>query len=199
MQRSLQSPGEHSTRRRRQLFDQSDVDAPALCPTFTATGPYPSSCANFNQLGFRVPFIAVSPFSKPHYVSHTTGDHTSLLKLIEMRWLNGASLTRRDANANPLLDMFDFVKAPLVNVNLSLLAQAPLPTLRPTATAVARLRDDSLISRGRARPKECVDATGSGCPKRATRSRTTSGRCFHRRPSRPRPSTVGAAINGRRW
>jgi phospholipase C len=105
------------------------VDAPALCPTFTATGPYPSSCANFNQLGFRVPFIAVSPFSKPHYVSHTRGDHTSLLKLIEMRWLNGASLTRRDANANPLLDMFDFVKAPLMNVNLSLLAPAPPPNL----------------------------------------------------------------------
>jgi phospholipase C len=105
------------------------VDAPALCPTFTATGPYPPNCANFNQLGFRVPFIAVSPFSKPHYVSHTTGDHTSLLKLIEMRWLNGASLTRRDANANPLFDMFDFVKAPLMNVNLSLLAQAPLPNL----------------------------------------------------------------------
>lgn len=62
-------------------------------------------------------------------MSHSTGDHTSLLKLIEMRWLNGASLTRRDANANPLLDMFDFVNAPLMNVNLSLLAQAPLPNL----------------------------------------------------------------------
>jgi phospholipase C len=105
------------------------VDAPALCPTFTPTGPYPSTCANFNQLGFRVPFIAVSPFAKPHYVSHTTGDHTSILKLIEMRWLQGAHLTLRDQNANPLLDMFDFVNAPLMNVNLSLLAEAPVPNL----------------------------------------------------------------------
>jgi phospholipase C len=104
-------------------------DAPALCPTFTATGPYPSSCANFNQLGFRVPFIAVSAFAKPHYVSHTTGEHTSLLKLIEMRWLNGANLTLRDQNADPLLDMFDFANAPLMNVNLSLLAPAPAPNL----------------------------------------------------------------------
>jgi phospholipase C len=105
------------------------VDAPQLCPTFTVTGPYPSSCANFNQLGFRVPFIAVSPFAKPHYVSHTTGDHTSILKLIETRWLHGVNLTLRDKNANPLLDLFDFANAPLMNVNLSLLAPAPPPNL----------------------------------------------------------------------
>lgn len=105
------------------------VDAPQLCPAFTASGPYPASCANFNQLGFRVPFIAISPFSKSHYVSHRTGDHTSLLKLIEMRWLNGAHLTLRDENANPLLDMFDFANAPSADVNLSLLAEAPPPNL----------------------------------------------------------------------
>ena len=49
------------------------VDAPGICPAFTPTGPYPADCATFNQLGFRVPFVAVSPFSKPHYVSHLTG------------------------------------------------------------------------------------------------------------------------------
>ncbi len=109
--------------------DSQTVDAPGLCPAFTVAGPYPASCANFNQLGFRVPFVAVSPFAKPHYVSHTVGDHTSLLKLIEMRWLNNASLTLRDKDANPILDMFDFANAPLMNVNLSLLAQAPAPNL----------------------------------------------------------------------
>jgi hypothetical protein len=62
-------------------------------------------------------------------VSHTIGDHTSLLKMIEMRWLNGASLTLRDKNANTLLDMFDFANAPLMSVNLSLLAPAPAPNL----------------------------------------------------------------------
>src|SRR6184192_1658302 len=66
----------------------SQSDAAAICPGFTATGPYPANCANFNQLGFRVPFIAVSPFSKPHYVSHTVADHTSLLALIEKRFLS---------------------------------------------------------------------------------------------------------------
>jgi hypothetical protein len=95
----------------------SPAEALAICPTFTPLGPYPADCANFDQLGVRVPFIAVSPFSKPHYVSHTVGDHTSLLALIEKRFLssnsgNGKShiqhLTARDANADPLEDLFNF-------------------------------------------------------------------------------------------
>jgi phospholipase C len=85
-------------------------EAPAVCPGFTATGPYPASCPTFNQLGFRVPFIAVSPFAKKKYVSHVVSDHTSLLALIENRFLSGARLTERDANANGLEDLFDFKK-----------------------------------------------------------------------------------------
>src|SRR5207245_3115404 len=91
--------------------DISRSDAAAICPGFTETGPYPASCANFNQLGFRVPLIAVSPFSKPHYVSHTVGDHTSLLALIEKRFLSPTSeqvtrphMTARDLNAATLED-----------------------------------------------------------------------------------------------
>src|SRR5207249_4943721 len=57
----------------------SQSDAAAICPGFTPTGPYPAACANFNQLGFRVPFVAVSPFSKPQYGSHTIGEHSSML------------------------------------------------------------------------------------------------------------------------
>ena len=55
----------------------------------------------------RVPFIAVSPWVKRHYVSHTIYDHTSILKFIETKF-NLPALTRRDANANDLLDLFDF-------------------------------------------------------------------------------------------
>jgi phospholipase C len=105
----------------------SRSEALNICPTFTNFGPYPSDCANFDQLGFRVPFIAVSPFSKPHYVSHTVGDHTSMLALIEKRFLsnnqgNGNShiqhLTARDANADPLEDMFNFSSSPSANVTI---------------------------------------------------------------------------------
>ncbi|MBV9182568.1 MAG: hypothetical protein JO356_14750 [Acidobacteria bacterium] len=102
----------------RSSSDTSVADAEALCPAMALdpTGPYPAQCANFNQLGSRVPFIAVSPFSKRHYVSHTVGDHTSLLALIERRFLtvNGvtAHLTARDKFANPLEDLFDFDHSP---------------------------------------------------------------------------------------
>lgn len=101
--------------------DNSVKDAEDLCSALAAdpTGPYPAQCANFNQLGVRVPFIAVSPFSKPNYVSHTVGDHTSMLALIERRFLtiNGQRLhlTQRDQFADPLEDLFDFNHSPSLN------------------------------------------------------------------------------------
>jgi phospholipase C len=103
--------------------DTSVNDAKALCPEFAAnpTGPYPASCANFDQLGIRVPFIAVSPFSKKSYVSHTVGDHTSLLALIEKRFFPTDDsdvrphLTLRDLHADSLEDLFDFEQSPSLN------------------------------------------------------------------------------------
>jgi phospholipase C len=98
--------------------DTTVKDATELCPALAAdpTGPFPDDCAAFDQLGFRVPFIAVSPFAKPHYVSHTVGDHTSLLALIEKRFLaKGSHLTKRDQHADTLEDLFDFDHAPSLN------------------------------------------------------------------------------------
>src|SRR4029077_11046539 len=48
--------------------DNSVADAKQLCPAFVndPAGPFPIDCATFDQLGFRVPFVAISPFSKPH-------------------------------------------------------------------------------------------------------------------------------------
>jgi len=63
--------------------------------------------AQFDRFGFRVPFVAVSPWVKRHYVSHVTYDHTSILKFIETKF-NLPALTKRDANADPMLDLFDF-------------------------------------------------------------------------------------------
>ena len=105
--------------------DTSLKDAEELCPALAAnpTGPYPAECANFNQLGIRVPFVAISPFSKPGYVSHTVGDHTSILALIERRFLNINGviqhLTLRDQHASPLEDMFDFEHPPSLNTSLT--------------------------------------------------------------------------------
>lgn len=80
-----------------------DDKAPILLDTDTV--------ADFDRYGFRVPFVAVSPFAKKSYVSHSVADHTSILKFIETRF-GLASLTARDAAAHNLLDMFDFANAP---------------------------------------------------------------------------------------
>jgi hypothetical protein len=44
--------------------------------------------------------------------------------------------------------MFDFVNAPLMKVNLSLLAEAPPPNLATDGNGSCAKRIDSLISRG---------------------------------------------------
>jgi phospholipase C len=66
---------------------------------------------DFDRYGYRVPFVAVSPFSRKNFVSHTVTDHTSILKFIERRFGLG-SLTNRDANAADLTELFDFAGAP---------------------------------------------------------------------------------------
>ncbi len=61
----------------------------------------------FDRYGIRVPVVVVSPYAKPHYVSHITDDHTSILRFIELRF-GLPALTNRDVNADPMYDMFDF-------------------------------------------------------------------------------------------
>jgi phospholipase C len=43
-------------------------------------------------------------------VSHVVEDHTSILRFIETRF-GLPALTNRDANANPMLEYFDFSRA----------------------------------------------------------------------------------------
>ena len=76
--------------------------------------------ATSTDYGIRVPLIVVSPYAKPHFVSHAVYDHTSILRFIETRF-KLAALTKRDANADPLLELFDFTKAAFAT-------PPPLPT-----------------------------------------------------------------------
>ncbi len=64
---------------------------------------------DYTLSGFRVPTIVVSPWAKRDYVSHVQREHTSILAFIEKKW-NLPPLTRRDAAADNLLDIFDFSK-----------------------------------------------------------------------------------------
>ncbi len=119
----------------------SPSEALSLCPALAQTpaGQYPESCPSFDQLGFRVPFVVVSPFARPHYVSHTIADHTALLAFIEERFLSDQTtggkgsrlhLTLRDQYADPLEDLFDFDNAPSLNTPL-IEAQPPAADCTP--------------------------------------------------------------------
>ncbi len=70
-----------------------------------------ASLATFNRYGVRIPAIVISPYARRHFVSHAVHDHTSTLRLIETLH-DLPALTARDANADALLDMFDFDCAP---------------------------------------------------------------------------------------
>ncbi len=94
------------------------VAPPAACPPDDLTPvletdedkAYPGA---FDRLGVRVPFVVVSPYAKKGFVSHKTYDHTSITRFIETKFKLPA-LTNRDANADPLLDFFDFDHPPFV-------------------------------------------------------------------------------------
>ncbi len=83
----------------------------------------------FDIYGVRVPVAVVSPYAKPHYVSHVTNDHTSILAFIEYRF-GLPALTNRDANANPMLEFFDFN-------NPSFMTPPTLPTATIDQTQLA--------------------------------------------------------------
>ena len=62
---------------------------------------------DFVRTGFRVPVMIISPFAKPHFVSHTPMDYTAVLRLVEKRF-NLPTLTKRDAAQADMTEFFDF-------------------------------------------------------------------------------------------
>jgi phospholipase C len=68
--------------------------------------PASQTYKGFAQYGFRVPCAVISPWARRGYVSHRVFDHTSICALAEAKW-NLPAMTRRDANANNMLDMLD--------------------------------------------------------------------------------------------
>jgi phospholipase C len=62
---------------------------------------------DFTMTGFRVPLVVLSPFARPHFVSHTSMDFTAMLKFIETRF-NLPSLNKRDAFQPDMTEFFDW-------------------------------------------------------------------------------------------
>jgi phospholipase C len=92
-----------------------------LMPSDPGTTPTDDAAVNgfAAQLGFRIPNMVVSPFTKMHYVSHVPMDHTAIIKFVENRFIDNnptgqgpTHLTARDAAQPNLLDFFDFTGVP---------------------------------------------------------------------------------------
>jgi len=69
-------------------------------------------------LGFRLPLIVISPYAKPGFVFHETSEQASIAHFIERVF--GSTMTlhdldpaAQDAQANDLMNAFDFTQAPL--------------------------------------------------------------------------------------
>ncbi len=78
-----------------------------------------------NGLGFRVPFIAISPYVRSAFISHNQHDFGSVLHFIEETFGLG-SLNQIDATSDNLSDCFDLAQTPL-NFKI-IVAPTPGPT-----------------------------------------------------------------------
>jgi phospholipase C len=87
------------------LFDH--VPPPPACAPDATPPAQQGDLGGFDHYGFRVPLFVVSPYAKAHFVSHAVHSHTSILRFIEMRF-GLPALSARDANADAMLDLFDF-------------------------------------------------------------------------------------------
>jgi phospholipase C len=67
---------------------------------------------DYYGLGFRVPFLVVSPFTKAGLIDHTQAEFSSVLRFIEKDY-NVPNLTDRDLKASDLTQFFDFNQTPL--------------------------------------------------------------------------------------
>lgn len=60
---------------------------------------------DFKRYGVRVPAVLVSPWIEQGTVCHTIFDHTSVIKTVSNRWLNGEHLTERDRKASDVSEV----------------------------------------------------------------------------------------------
>jgi len=72
----------------------------------------PPPVVDYDGLGVRVGLIAIGPYAKQGYISHSQYEFASILRSIE-GWLGLSTMTNRDKNAASVWgDMFDFTQKP---------------------------------------------------------------------------------------
>jgi phospholipase C len=70
-----------------------------------ATDVDPSGNDDFGQLGFRIPSMIVSPWTRGHGVDHRVYEHSSVLRFISENW-NLPYLTKRHSSTNSIESAF---------------------------------------------------------------------------------------------
>ena len=75
----------------------------------------PGSTFDFNQRGFRVPCLLISPFAPAKVAHEGPYDHASVLKLVEWRF-DLAPVAARDAAARNLAEVLDLTSPPRTDV-----------------------------------------------------------------------------------
>ena len=79
---------------------------------------------NYTSLNFRVPLIAISPYSRTKYVSSTEYQYGSILKFVEQNFGLG-SLHTTDESSTSIGDMFDLKQKPTPFVNERVPGESP--------------------------------------------------------------------------
>ncbi len=90
----------------------------------------PPPTSDFYGLGARVPFLIISPYAIPGYISHTTYEFSSVLKFIEETF-GLPNLGNRDVDANDTMDSFNFNQSPSLPLMLS---KRACPVVNPSLT-----------------------------------------------------------------
>ncbi len=88
--------------------------------------------------GPRLPFMVISPYARPNYVSHTPITQSSIIRFIEDNWLGGERLGGGsfDATAGSIMDLFDF-QTRYLNPPLFLDEQSGEPVDKPQLATTA--------------------------------------------------------------
>jgi phospholipase C len=60
---------------------------------------------DFKRLGVRVPSVLISPWIEQGTICHSQFDHTSIIKTVSNKWLNGKNLTKRDLAASDVSEV----------------------------------------------------------------------------------------------
>jgi phospholipase C len=85
-----------------------EASLPGVNPT---TLPHAQGRCGF---GPRLPFLVISPYSRPHFVDHTLTNQSSVIRFVEDNWLGGTRLGDGsfDAISNSITSMMDFDHGP---------------------------------------------------------------------------------------